>query len=113
MPLKVKKGEIWTCNLEGSKGCEQTGIRPVVIIQNDKGNVYSQTTIVASITSHIKNSYMPTHAELTHEKLKYDSVIMLEQVKTIDKDSLGIKIGTLTKKQMKELNKCIRISFDV
>lgn len=109
----VKKGEIWTCKLEGSKGCEQSGVRPVVIIQNDKGNTFSPTTIVASITSRNKNTYIPTHAEVTNDRLKHDSVIMLEQVKTVDKTSLGIKIGELTKKQFKQLNKCIRISFDV
>lgn len=111
--IKVKKGEIWTCKLEGAKGCEQSGVRPVVIIQNDKGNTFSPTTIVASITSQHKGKHIPTHAKLTNPKLKHDSVIMLEQVRTVDKTSLGIKIGELTKKQFKQLNKCIRISFNV
>lgn len=110
---KVRKGEIWTCKLTSPIGSEQTGTRPVIIIQNDKGNVYSPTTIVASVTSHNKNSYMPTHVRFSNEKLKYDSIALLEQVKTVDKTSLGTKIGELTEEQFAALNRAIKISFDV
>lgn len=109
----LKKGDIWTCNLSHAVGAEQSGIRPVVIIQNNKGNVFSPTTIVASVTSKTKNNNLPTHLDIQNENLKRKSIIMLEQVKTVDKKLLGEKIGTLTKEQLKQLDKCIKASFDL
>lgn len=111
--MRFKKGDIWTCDLTNAVGAEQSGIRPVVIIQNDKGNMFSPTTIVASITSKTKKNSLPTHLDIENDRLRTKSTILLEQVKTVDKNLLGDKIGSLTKEQMKELNKCIIASFDL
>src|SRR3990167_8518330 len=94
---RIKRGEIFLADLEPIKGSEQGGIRPVLIIQNDKGNEYSTTTIVAPLTSSIMNREYPTNVLIKKEdsKLKVDSTILLNQIKTIDKRRIIRKIGTL------------------
>jgi mRNA interferase MazF len=108
----VKKGEIYYANLSGTIGSEQSGKRPVIIIQNDIGNKYSPTTIVAAITTHKKKKHMPTHVSLTKNcGLNQQSIVLLEQIRTIDKERLGKKIGICSKKTLININKGIKKSF--
>ena len=99
----VKRGDIYYADLSPVIGSEQGGIRPVLIIQNDVGNKYSPTVIAAAITSQINKAKMPTHIELSASKygLYKDSVILLEQIRTIDKKRLREKVAHLDKKLMK------------
>jgi len=109
----VKRGDIYYADLSPVVGSEQGGIRPVLIIQNDVGNKYSPTVIAAAITSQINKAKMPTHIELTAKDygLSKDSVILLEQIRTIDKKRLHEKIGHLDAKLMSTVNDALAISF--
>jgi mRNA interferase MazF len=94
-------------------GSEQGGLRPVLIIQNDIGNKHSPTIIAAAITSQINKAKLPTHIEIKGEKfgLNKDSVILLEQIRTLDKRRLREKIGELDAQTMESVNKAILISL--
>ena len=96
--MVVKRGDIFYADLSPVIGSEQGGIRPVIIIQNDIGNKYSPTVIVAAITSQINKAKLPTHVEISSEEygLNRDSVVLLEQVRTLDKKRLKEKIGELS-----------------
>ena len=109
----VKRGDIYHADLSPVVGSEQGGIRPVLIIQNDIGNKYSPTVIAAAITSQINKAKMPTHIELTAKDygLSKDSVILLEQIRTIDKKRLHEKIGHLDSALMNTVNDALAISF--
>ena len=109
----VKRGDIYYADLSPVIGSEQGGIRPVLIVQNDIGNRYSPTVIVAAITSQINKAKLPTHVEISAEEygLTKDSVILLEQVRTIDKKRLKEKIGNLSEELMKKVDESIQISF--
>ncbi|HNR04261.1 MAG TPA: type II toxin-antitoxin system PemK/MazF family toxin [Bacillota bacterium] len=111
--MVLRRGDIFYGDLSPVIGSEQGGVRPVLIIQNDIGNKYSPTVIVAAITSQINKAKLPTHVEL--EALKYgitkDSVILLEQIRTIDKRRLKEKIGHLSEELMKQVDTAIQISF--
>ena len=109
----VKRGDIYYADLSPVVGSEQGGIRPVLIIQNDVGNKYSPTVIAAAITSQINKAKMPTHIELSAADygLYKDSVILLEQIRTIDKKRLREKVAHLDKKLMKDVNDALSISF--
>lgn len=108
----MKKGEIYYANLEGAVGSEQAGERPVLIIQNDVGNKYSPTTIIAAITTNEKKSNMPTHVQLNLDcGLIQKSVVMLEQVRTVDKSRLKSKIGQCDDETLYFVNEAIRASF--
>ncbi|HEY8344656.1 MAG TPA: type II toxin-antitoxin system PemK/MazF family toxin [Bacillota bacterium] len=111
----VKRGDLFFANLNPVIGSEQGGLRPVVIIQNDIGNTYSPTTIVAAITSQIKRAKLPTHVEIKKNKsnLDRDSVILCEQLRTIDKKRLSEKIGQLDSDTMSRINKALGISIDL
>jgi mRNA interferase MazF len=113
--LLIKRGDIFYADLRPVVGSEQGGIRPVLIIQNDMGNKYSPTVICAAITSQINKAKMPTHIEL--KALKYalakDSVILLEQVRTIDKKRLKEKVCHLEDSVMKKVDKGLFISLGV
>jgi len=113
--LIVKRGDLFFANLNPVIGSEQGGLRPVVIIQNDIGNTYSPTTIVAAITSQIKRAKLPTHVEIKKNKsnLDRDSVILCEQLRTIDKKRLSEKIGQLDSDTMSRINKALGISIDL
>lgn len=107
-----KRGQIYIADLTDVKGSEQGGYRPVLIIQNDIGNRYSPTVIVACITSRVKNN-MPTHAMLIdefREGLDKDSVILLEQIRTLDKRRLRKYIGTISNSEMDKVNEALKIS---
>ena len=113
MIFMVKRGDIFYADLSPVVGSEQGGIRPVLIVQNDIGNKYSPTVIVAAITSKINKAKMPTHIEIEGEKhgLAKDSVILAEQIRTIDKRRLKEKIGHLDDDRMKAANEALNISF--
>ncbi len=109
----VKRGEIYYADLSPVIGSEQGGIRPVLIVQNNVGNKYSPTVIVAAITSQINKAKMPTHIEIDaqHFGLSKDSVILLEQIRTLDKKRLKEKIGTADIEVMDKVNEALVISF--
>ena len=109
----VKRGDIYYADLSPVIGSEQGGIRPVLIIQNDVGNKYSPTVIAAAITSRINKAKMPTHIEIgaADYGLSKDSVILLEQVRTIDKKRLKERIGHLNENLMNRVNEAIEISL--
>lgn len=111
----VRRGELYYADLSGAVGSEQQGLRPVLIIQNNIGNKYGPTTIVASVTKHEKKMNMPTHILLNDDcGLKEKSIVMLEQIRTIDLNKrLKEKIGCCDKKTMNKINKAIKISFRV
>jgi mRNA interferase MazF len=108
----VKRGDIYYADLSPVIGSEQGGIRPVLIIQNDMGNKYSPTVIVAAITSQINKAKLPTHVEISSEEygLNKDSVILLEQVRTIDKRRLKDKIGHISNALMEKVDSSLSIS---
>lgn len=108
----MKKGEIYYADLNGATGSEQSGGRPVLIIQNDIGNKFSPTTIVAAITTNEKKSNMPTHVQLNIDcGLIQKSVVMLEQIRTVDKSRLRGKIGQCDENTLCYVNEAIKASF--
>jgi len=111
--MNVRRGEIYYAELNPVIGSEQGGTRPVLIIQNDIGNQYSPTTIVAAITSQIQKAKLPTHVEIDEKKggLEKDSVILLEQIRTIDKSRLKKKLALLDDETMKKVNNALEISL--
>lgn len=111
--LVIKRGDIFYADLSPVVGSEQGGIRPVLIVQNDIGNKYSPTVIAAAITSQINKAKLPTHIELNAQEygLLKDSVILLEQIRTIDKKRLREKIGRLDDELMERVNEALSISF--
>lgn len=112
--FEIKRGEIYLARLEMSDGHEQYGCRPVLILQNDKGNKYSPTTIVASITKRDKKKNFPTHVILPKEVgLKAKSVVQLEQIRVIDKKKLDKYIGRVSDEIMKEIDKKINVSLSL
>jgi mRNA interferase MazF len=109
----IRRGDIIYADLSPVIGSEQGGVRPVLVIQNDIGNKYSPTVIVAAITSQINKAKLPTHVELAAEEygITKDSVILLEQIRTIDKKRLKEKIGHLSDDLMKKVDEGLQISF--
>ena len=112
MVIVVKRGDIFYADLSPVVGSEQGGIRPVIIIQNDIGNKYSPTVIVAAITSQINKAKLPTHVEISSEEygLNKDSVVLLEQIRTLDKRRLKEKIGHMTEHDMQKVEGALLIS---
>lgn len=110
--MTVLRGDVFFANLSPVIGSEQGGLRPVLILQNDVGNAYSPTTIVAAVTSRIKRAKLPTHVELPAPRyhLERDSVILLEQVRTIDKQRLREKIAHLDEEAMARVDHALGIS---
>ena len=109
----VKRGDIFYADLSPVIGSEQGGVRPVLIVQNDVGNKYSPTVIAAAITSKINKAKLPTHIELNAQLygLAKDSVIMMEQIRTIDKRRLKEKIGHLDVDVMQKVDEALGVSF--
>ena len=109
----VKRGDIYYADLSPVVGSEQGGMRPVLIVQNDTGNKHSPTVIAAAITSQINKARLPTHIELEARTfgLTKDSVILLEQIRTIDKRRLKERMGTLDEKLMSQVDNAIAVSF--
>lgn len=111
--MTVKRGDIFYADLSPVIGSEQGGIRPVVIVQNDVGNKHSPTVIAAAITSRVDKTKLPTHIEVMADRfgLAKNSVILLEQVRTIDKKRLKEKMGHLEDETMEQVNTAISVSF--
>ncbi len=111
--MTVKRGDIYYADLSPVVGSEQGGIRPVVIVQNDLGNKHSPTVIAAAITSKTTKNKLPTHIEVVADKhgLSRNSVILLEQVRTIDKKRLKEKMGHLEDDVMAKVNAAITVSL--
>ena len=109
----VRRGDIYFADLSPVVGSEQGGVRPVLIVQNDVGNKHSPTVICAAITSQMNKAKLPTHIALSAAEyaLPKDSVILLEQIRTIDKRRLREHMGHLDEKQMKLVNDAIAVSF--
>jgi len=113
MNTSVKRGDIYYADLSPVVGSEQGGLRPVLIIQNDVGNRYSPTVIAAAITSRMSKTKLPTHIDIMADKvgLSKDSVVLLEQIRTLDKRRLKEKMGHLDETMMREVNTAIAVSF--
>ena len=109
----VRRGDIYYADLSPVVGSEQGGIRPVLIVQNDVGNRYSPTVIAAAITSRMGKNKLPTHIDIYADRvgLAKDSVVLLEQVRTIDKQRLGEKMGHLDAETMNAVDDAISISL--
>ena len=109
----IKRGELYYADLSPVVGSEQGGVRPVLVVQNDVGNKYSPTVIAAAVTSKINKAKLPTHIELNAEDygLIKDSVVLLEQIRTIDKRRLKERIGELPKSTMDMVNDALLISL--
>ena len=110
----IKRGYMYYADLSPVVGSEQGGIRPVLIIQNDRGNKYSPTVIVSAITSQLNKNKLPTHIELDSKEfgLKSDSVVLTEQIRTIDKSRLKEKIGHIDDSLvMNKINDALGVSF--
>lgn len=113
MEKQIRRGEIYFADLSPVVGSEQGGIRPVLIIQNDVGNKYSPTVIVSAITSQLSKAKIPTHVELSASEynLPKDSVVLLEQIRTIDKRRLKEKVSELDEKKMRAINLALLVSL--
>ena len=113
MTTIVKRGDIYYADLSPVVGSEQGGVRPVLVVQNDVGNKYSPTVIIAAITSQIDKAKLPTHVEIEAKEygLEKDSVILLEQIRTIDKQRLQDKVTELDERVMQKVNQAIKISL--
>ncbi len=111
--MNIKRGDIYYADLSPVIGSEQGGLRPVLIVQNDVGNKYSPTVIAAAITSKISKAKLPTHIDVPGEDtgLAKDSIILLEQIRTIDKKRLKEKMGHLDETTMTSVNNAIQVSF--
>ena len=111
--MSVRRGDIYYADLSPVVGSEQGGLRPVLIIQNDVGNRYSPTVIAAAITSRMGKTRLPTHIDIYADKagLAKDSVILLEQIRTLDKRRLKEKMGHLDDGMMAQVNTAIAVSF--
>ena len=108
----IKRGEIYFADLSPVVGSEQGGVRPILVIQNDIGNKYSPTIIGAAITSQLSKTKLPTHIDLDHaEGLPKDSVVLLEQIRTLDKRRLKEKICDISPIKMAEINEALLISL--
>ena len=113
MEMNIKRGDIYYADLSPVVGSEQGGLRPVLIVQNDVGNKYSPTVIAAAITSKMGKTKLPTHIDVVGNQvgLAKDSVILLEQIRTIDKKRLKEKMGHLDDDTMRNVNDAIGVSF--
>lgn len=112
--MVIKRGDMYYADLSPVVGSEQGGIRPVLIIQNDTGNKHSPTVIAAAITSQIGKNKLPTHIEISPDEsgLKSESVVLTEQIRTIDKSRLKEKIGHIENENLiNEINEALGVSF--
>ena len=109
----MKRGDIYRADLDPVVGSEQGGVRPVLIIQNDTGNLHSPTVIVAAITGRHKKPHMPVHVAITAEEsgLRRDSVVLLEQVRTLEKTRLTRYLGSLGEDAMRRIDRALGLSL--
>ena len=114
MERKIRRGDIYYANLDPVIGSEQGGERPVLIIQNDKGNQHSPTVIVAAVTSRVnKKKSLPTHIPIEGAALAKDSIALLEQIRTIDKQRLTEYVGRASSESMEQIDKSFLLSVGV
>ena len=115
MNSQIRRGDIYYADLSPVVGSEQGGLRPVLIIQNDVGNKYSPTVIAAAITSRMSKTRLPTHIDIYASRagLARDSVILLEQIRTLDKRRLRERMGHLDDEMMDRVNNAIAVSFGI
>ena len=113
--MEINRGEIYYADLSPVVGSEQGGIRPVLVVQNNVGNKYSPTVIIAAITSQLSKAKLPTHIELSKDKysLPKDSVLLLEQIRTLDKRRLKERVGILDNLTMHKVDIALMISLGV
>ncbi|MCI8792308.1 MAG: type II toxin-antitoxin system PemK/MazF family toxin [Eubacterium sp.] len=111
----IRRGDIFHANLNPVMGSEQGGIRPVLIIQNDVGNYYSPTVIVAAMSGKTeRKADLPTHCKVeAYAGLKEESLVLLEQLRTIDKRRLNDYVGRLDQKDMEQVDRCLAVSLDL
>ena len=111
--MEIKRGEVFYADLSPVVGSEQGGTRPVLIVQNNTGNRYAPTVIAAAITSRQDKTVMPTHINIKGDScgLAKDSVVLLEQIRTLDKQRLKEKTGSLSEKDLEKVNHALNISF--
>ena len=111
--MTIKRGDIYYADLNPVVGSEQGGIRPIIVLQNDLGNRYSPTIIAAATTSKLYKAKLPTHIELSKDEtpLPKDSVVLLEQIRTIDKSRIKEKIGELPPQLMQQINDALLLSL--
>ena len=109
----IRRGDVYYADLSPVVGSEQGGVRPVVVVQNDKGNKYSKTVIVAPISKKMSKPPIPTHVIFSDASLSYVSMILCEQLRTIDKKRLGQWICTLDGKTIDKINQAIRVSLNI
>ena len=113
MPEDVRRGQVYYADLSPVVGSEQGGVRPVVVIQNDLGNRHSPTVIVAAITSKQEKPKIPTHVLIDIDGLKKKSVLLLEQIRTIDKQRLTEYVGKASSESMEKIDKSFLLSVGV
>lgn len=113
--MKVQRGDIFYADLSPVVGSEQGGVRPVVVVQNDVGNKYSPTVVIAAITSQINKAKLPTHVAIKKSNygLPKNSVILTEQIRTIDKKRLREKVGSFDDVTMMKLDEALKVSVGV
>ena len=111
--MTVKRGDIFYADLSPVVGSEQGGVRPVLIVQNDMGNKYSPTVIAAAITSRKDKTQLPTHIQVSADGcgLVKDSIVLLEQIRTLDKRRLKEHMGSLGSGEMSRVNRALSVSF--
>ena len=107
----MKRGDIYYADLNPVIGCEQGGIRPVLILQNNLGNRHSPTTIVAAITSKSEKGAIPTHVMIKTDGLSRSSMVLLEQIRTVDKSRVRDKIAMLDEEEMEKVDKALKVSL--
>ncbi|QNM14293.1 MULTISPECIES: type II toxin-antitoxin system PemK/MazF family toxin [Bacillota] len=111
--MMVRRGDVYYADLSPVVGSEQGGVRPVVVVQNDKGNKYSKTIIIAPISKKMSKPPIPTHVIFSDSSLSYVSMILCEQLRTIDKKRLGQWICTLDDKTIDKIDQAIRVSLNI
>lgn len=113
--MQIYKGDIYYADLSPVIGCEQGGIRPVLVVQNNRGNRYSPTVIIAAITSQTGKTSLPTHVRISGNRhgLRHDSVVLLEQVRTIDRSRILEYIGHINDLEREQVDKALMVSFEL
>ncbi|MBS5115469.1 MAG: type II toxin-antitoxin system PemK/MazF family toxin [Erysipelotrichaceae bacterium] len=111
--MTIMRGDIYYADLSPVIGSEQGGYRPVLILQNNKGNKFSTTVIVAPISSKVQKNKIPTHVLIENEELERKSIVLLEQIRTIDKKRIFDKVGSVEKEKMDLINEAIKTSLDI
>ena len=110
MNRKIMRGELYYADLSPVVGSEQGGMRPILVLQNNVGNKYSPTVVVAAITSRLGKNKLPTHVSLGSVHLEKDSIVLLEQIRTIDKRRLSEYIGKATAEEMEQIENALLVS---